>query len=297
MIARAWSSLDDELAVAAELFGGDGSATVASWLDLQESRVSDAGFAAEFYTVVSLPGVSLDDYLHRVIRTPHGDLLGGIRFRGRNINHPFVEIIAHGFDSLDRLRACVSDEWSMFRPGCFRLCTRPGRVSGPNALLDMSIYAGRYRDMRSPRPEVRLTPFPDADAAIDLVRHRYERLAAEDHVLASNVVPAEPGDLRQWHREGQLQAVTVEGVAVGALAIAPGAIRWIEGDEIQEEIIDTAHNGHGYAALAQAAWAASVAVDRDRLLIGTIDGLNIASRKTAGRVGRRRVLDLVFVSV
>lgn len=96
---------------------------------------------------------------------------------------------------------------------------------------------------------------------------------------------------------GQLKAITVDGVSVGALAIVPGAIRWIEGDEIQEEVIDAEHSGHGYAALAQAAWARSIAVDLDRLLIGTIDGLNIASRRTASRARRRRVLDRVFVSV
>ena len=297
MVASDWSSLADELVLATNLFGCDGSAMVESWLDVEASRVTDDDFAAQFYNHLSLPGIKPTDYLHRIIRTSHGNVLGGIRFRGRDVNRPFVEIIAHGFDNLHLLRSCVRDEWSMFRPEYLRLCVRPGSDSGPNALLDMSIYVARYRDMLSPQSSVQLIPFPDAEHAIDMVRRRYERLATDGQPLARNVFPAEPDDLLRWHHAGQLQAITIDGASVGALAVAPGAIRWIEGDEIQEEVIAAEHNGHGYAALAQAEWARRIAVDPDRLLIGTIDGLNLASHKTATRARRHRVLDRLFISM
>lgn len=164
-------------------------------------------------------------------------------------------------------------------------------------MLDMSIYVSRYRDMLVTEPSVRLLPFPDAEHAVEMARRRYEHLATDDLAVARNVFPSAPEDLRRRHHAGQLKAITVDGVSVGALAVAPGAIRWIEGDEIQEEGIDAQHSGHGYAALAQAAWATGIAVDRDRLLIGTIDGLNIVSRRTASRARHRRVLDRVFVAV
>lgn len=56
-------------------------------------------------------------------------------------------------------------------------------------------------------------------------------------------------------------------------------------------------DGNGYAASAQTAWAVGVATDRARMLIGTIDRHNPASRNTAERAGRPRVLDDVFVSL
>ncbi len=115
--------------------------------------------------------------------------------------------------------------------------------------------------------------------------------------LARNVAPAAPDDLRLWHAAGQLRAVRAHDATVGLLAIAPGALEWIEGDEVKEEAVEAAHNGQGYAASAQAAWAAGVASDPERLLVGTIDRLNVASRKTAERAGRDRVLDEVFVSL
>ena len=51
------------------------------------------------------------------------------------------------------------------------------------------------------------------------------------------------------------------------------------------------------AASAQTAWARHVAADADKLLIGTIDRHNHASRATAQRVGRPRVLDDIFIAL
>ncbi|MCC5838996.1 MAG: hypothetical protein JJT96_02645 [Opitutales bacterium] len=56
----------------------------------------------------------------------------------------------------------------------------------------------------------------------------------------------------------------------------------------------SAFNGHGFAASAQRAWAHRPHRERNRLFIGTIDRLNVASRRTALRAGRTAVLDYVF---
>lgn len=297
MVPEKWSSLDDEAAVAAEWFGVRGHEQVASWLEVEAARTSDRDFALQFSDHIDLPGISTDDYLHRNIHTPNGDLLGGIRFYRRDVHRPFVEVIVHGFDSLDRLRECVRDEWSEFGPISLRLCARPGRISGPWVLLDQHIYVNRTGEMRRPAYPVSLTPFTDAAAAIDMVRRRFTHMATHDPDLARSVLAQSSDELREWHRTGLLQAITVEGEAVGVLAIAPGTIRWIDGDEIKEEVIGVEHSGHGYAALAQAAWANGPERDPNRLLIGTIDRFNIASRTTAERAGRHRVLDLVFVEL
>ncbi|TGD84689.1 hypothetical protein BayCH28_25200 [Mycolicibacterium sp. CH28] len=297
MVPERWSSLDDEAAVAAELFGSPGHEQVASWLEVEAARTNDRDFARQFSDHIDLPGISTDDYLHRNIHTPNGDLLGGIRFYRRDVHRPFVEVIAHGFDSIDRLRDCVRAEWSAFGPLSLRLCARPGRISGPGVLLDQHIYVARSGDLRQSASPVSLTPFADADAAIDMVRRRFTHMATHDPDLARSVSAQSSDELHKWQRTGQLQAITVEGEAVGVFAVAPGTIRWIDGDEIKEEVIDVQYSGHGYAALAQAAWATGPERDPNRLLIGTIDGLNIASRTTAERAGRHRVLDLVFVEL
>jgi hypothetical protein len=197
---------------------------LASWLEVEAARTSDRDFALQFSDHIDLPGISTDDYLHRNIHTPNGDLLGGIRFYRRDVNRPFVEVIAHGFESLDRLRDCVRAEWSEFGPISLRLCARPGRISGPGVLLDQHIYVARCGDLRQSASPVSLMPFADADAAIDMVRRRYAHMATHDPDLARNVSAESSVELHEWQRTGQLQAITVEGEAVGVLAVAPGTI-------------------------------------------------------------------------
>ena len=292
-----WPSLADELALSQVLFGRRGHDRLAAWLEREEARVNDPEFARSFSDHIDLPGVVTDDYLHRRICTSAGSLLGGIRFYGRDISRPFVEIVAHSFDDLDRLRDCVAREWWMFAPLALRLRGLPGRFSGPQVVLDKTIHAARCRDMRAPSPQVMLEPFDRVEDAEAMVHTRYQRMADDDPALARNVFPATDDDIRVWHTAGRLHAVRTREAVVGLFAVAPGRVYWINGNEINEEIIAVEHQGHGYAALAQAAWAAHIVHDRCQLLIGTIDRLNTSSRKTAAAAGRPRLLDAVFVSL
>jgi hypothetical protein len=289
---RDWPSLTDELAVASNLFGDQGYRHVARWLEEEEARIVDPDYVRLFTDHIRLPGVVSGDFAYRSVHSSRGALLGGIRFRGRDVARPFVEIVCHTFGELDELRDCVRAEWAMFAPGFLRLRAHPGRIVGPNVLLDVTIHAARCRDMASPDGLVDLRPFDDVEEAIDIVDRRYKRLATDDPELARNVYPASAEELREWHAADALRAIRADGATVGLLAIAQGRIGWIGGDEINEEVI--LMNGRGHAASAQAAWARSVAPEPDRLMVGMIDRLNVASRKTAERAGRPRVLDAVF---
>lgn len=289
-----WPSLAEDGDLATALFGAGGRRRLQTWLAGEMARTTDTGFARSFSDHIELPDVVSADYLHRVIRSAHGNLLGGIRFYGRDIHRPFVEIVAHSFDDLDRLRDCVAREWAIFAPSALRLTSRPGVLDGPHVLLDKTVHVARCRDMRAPSPHVVLAPFAHPEEAISVVNDRYGALAPE---LARNITAASEQDLRDWHANGRLHAVWSGGCVVGVLAVAPGHIGWIEGEEINEEVVAVEHRGHGYAAHAQAYWAAYLAPDRDRLLIGTIDRLNTVSRRTAAAAGRARVLDMVFVTL
>jgi hypothetical protein len=294
-LAAEWPSLRDELALADALYGPRGAAMVGRWFAQQVDRTGDMGFAREFADHIDLP-VRPADYLHRHIRSSSGKLLGGIRFYGRDITRPFVEIVAHDFTDLDALRACVRAEWAMFAPRFLRIRSAPGRITGPGVLLDKSVFAARYRDIRAARTGVWLRRFDRIEHAERVVAHRYERLGLDDPALARNISPASTADLRDWHALGQLRALHTAHRVVGLLAVAPGQVNWISGDVVSEEVVCAEHRGHGFAAAGQAAWAAEPGRDPDQWLIGTIDRLNIASRKTAAAAGRCRMLDGLFVS-
>jgi hypothetical protein len=294
---RAWPSLADHVALARDMFGDHGDGLVDAWLAAETARIDDPDFARSFADHVVIPGVVARDFNHRHVRTSHGELLGGVRFYGRDVGRPFVEVCCHGFEDLAALRDCVRTEWSAFVPHYLRLHALPGRISGPGVVLDETVHVARYRDMTEPDGRVTLEPFDDVADAVAMVARRYEDLAVDDPGLARNVFPAAAEDLRHWHETDQLRTIRADGQTVGLLAVAPGAITWIPGDEIQEEVIEVGHRGHGYAVAAQGAWARNVAADPDRHLIGTIDRLNPASRLTAERAGRPRIMEAVFVSL
>lgn len=288
-------SLREQRELALTLFGARGAGLVAQWLHDEFAKVDDPAYARLFTDHVSLPGVAPNDYAHRVVETSRGALLGGIRFYGRDVSRPFVEVVGHDFDDLDALRDCVHREWSAFAARFARLRSRPGSVCGPRVLLDTGVHLARYRDMPAPDGRVSLAPFEDVDDAVAVIRRRYERLAVDDPNLARNVSPADPDDVREWHSAGQLQAIMLRDKAIGVFAVVPGRVGWIDADEINEEVVDTEHAGHGHAASAQRAWAGRPANHGDRMLVGTVDRLNEVSRRTAERAGRPRVLEDVFL--
>ena len=292
-----WASLAGQCAVADGLFGQRGFERVRRWLAAEFHRIDAIDFARSFSAHVQLPGIVERDFNHRLVRSSRGDVLGGIRFYSRDIGRPFVEIICHTFTELDHLTDCVSTEWAAFGPLWARLHGPAGEQRPPRAILDLTVYAARCAEMTAPDGRVELTRFRDPADAIALVAQRYSELAAEDPELARRVTAADPADLRSWHDAGQLHAVTVAHAEVGALAIAPGAVLWIDGYEVDEEVILASYAGNGYAASAQSAWAHRAEVDPDMLLVGTIDGRNTVSRRTTVRAGRRPILDATFVNL
>ncbi|WP_349295661.1 hypothetical protein ABEB22_14295 (plasmid) [Thioclava sp. 'Guangxiensis'] len=297
-----WPSLANQLSVAEQLFGTQGQSFVHDWLAGEVGRINDPAFAKLFTDQVSLPGVADADYAHRHVRSAAGELIGGIRFYAQDTSRPFVEIVAHSFagaaladEELDRLRDCVRSEWSMFAPLDLRLRVAPGGVGHPAARTDVTIHAARHRDMTQPDGRVQMPRFANVEEAIEIVRDRHAQIAAHAPDLAKNLSPADPDNMRAWHDANQLRSILAGAATVGLLAIAPGSVAWIEGDVVNEEVVVAAHGGQGYAASAQVAWAATVAQDRNRVLVGTIDRLNLASRRSAERAGRPAILEEIFL--
>lgn len=295
MSTTRWPSLADQYALAQLVYGDGGHRVVDDWLSEQTARVDDPEFAAQFREV-RLPGISPGEFAHRSVNSSRGALLGGIRFRGRDIARPFVEVVAHDFEDLDDLRDCVRSEWAAFAPGALRLFAAPGRLTGARVVADLTVHAARCRDMAAPDGRVELTRFDVGDEAVRLVARTYGTLATTDPALRRNIFPADAEAVTAWCAAGRAHAVRAGGRTVGLLAVAPGRVHWLEGDEIQEEVIDPEHIGRGYAASAQTRWVHLFGA-RDRLLLGTIDRLNTASRRTALRAGRPAVLEAVFVAL
>lgn len=301
MKAQNWPSLGPQIELAAKLFGARGLQMVEDWFQLHIDRITDPGFARLFSDHIDLPGVATADYNQRHVVTNLGQLIGGIRFFAQNLDHPFVEVIAHDFDDLGALRKCVAREWAVFKPRDLRVISEPDVPLPVNARVDMTIHAARYSNMTEADGRVTLFPFSAPEEACAIVEQKFSDLRQTAPDLARVLSAATPENLSDWHDAGHLCAIgaDVNGAreTVGLFAAAPGVVEWLEGDIVEEEIVLTGFNGHGFAASAQCAWAIQAGRDRDRLLIGTINGLNPASRVSATRAGRPAVLQYVFLEL
>ena len=154
------------------------------------------------------------------------------------------------------------------------------------ATTDVSVHVGDVRRMAPDAGEVALR-CAGVDEAVALVGARFEALGRDDPALARDVTPADEPTLAECAAAGSLFALRAGGTTVGLIATLPGAIDWIEGEVVVEEVVSVAHAGRGHAAAAQRALAARYAREgRARRLIGTIDGANVASRRSAERAGR-----------
>ena len=318
----AWPSLAHQLTLAERLYGLAGLPRIEEWLRAQVERIGSAEFAQLFSDHIDLPGIASLDYAHRHVRVGEYSLIGGIRFYGHDIERPFVEVIAHDFagseggatrsgpESLAKLADAVASEWSAFRPFHMRLRVPPNAPVPPSAHVDTHVFVARYENMAPPDRRVRLTAFVDPDEAMAMVRERFTAMEQHEPALRRNVSPIEPDYLTELHGENRVHAIVPTALRrsggeaeenhsapAGLLAVAPGGVDWIDGDEVMEEVIALEHAGHGYAASAQAAFATLPGNDPAALLVGTIDALNVASRRTAERAGRTNVMDYLFVDL
>ena len=294
-----WPSVTAHRTLAKQLFGPRGEVLLKAWLDEQERYIDDRAFAERFVEWIGAGEFETSAYNHRWVRYRGQALLGGIRFYGGDRKKPFVEVLAHEFENWRELAAGVADAWSAFTPSHLRLLLPAEPALANGATIDQAIFAARYDRMAPPDEHVALRPFTTAEDAIKIVRSRFDALRATEPALAQRITAATPQELRSWHAKGTLKAICVRenGIqkTVGLMAIAPATIAWLEGDVIHEEVVLSAFNGHGFAASAQRAWAAALAADRTRLLMGTIDDGNPASQRTALAAGRKAIMYYVFV--
>ncbi len=156
MKVQNWLSLAPQIELSARLFGSRGPQMVEDWFQLHIDRITDPGFA-RFSDHMDLPGVATADYNQRHVVTNLGQLIGGIRFFAQNLDHPFVEVIAHDFDDLGGLRKCVAREWALFKPRDLRFISEPDVPLPAKARVDMTIHAARYSNMNGADGRVTLS--------------------------------------------------------------------------------------------------------------------------------------------
>lgn len=265
--------------------------TVDAWFAEQCRRCENLAWGETFAHHCPVPGARPADYLQRWIEVDGAWLLVGIRMRGTDTAHAFVDLVAWSRAvPLDRAVEAACDACAVFAPTRARF---RGRVTLPSAThltveLDQVYVAARTETMAR-ASDAALEGCADVDDGLSFVHAAYQEWTERRPWIAERVQVVTRGQLAAacgaatawWIREGDDR--------VGLIATVPGPDREWSGHLVLEEVVAPAFAGRRYAARAQRAVAAEL-VDRGvPVLFGTIDAMNAPSRRTAGHAGRHEV--------
>lgn len=300
---RSWYA-DDRLA--AQLRNG---------LAQEAGRVGDTVFGQELRDVVGLPVPDPSAWANRRLELPDGGwAVTGIRFRGGDVDRPFVDVVATTapatVDGLAVVADAVVPAYQAFAPVCLRVDAPDPDVLveevrgdvryGPRCAVDMYVAAGpvaRLRDHARAGGYASLTlRRGDPDELAATVADIYRELGLTQPELAMWADPEDADSLRECAAEGLLFEVLVDGEPGGVVASVRYDAHGMAGFSVQELALDARHRGRRLAAATVQRLVDELPSAEGDVLWGTIHPANAPSLRNALSVGRTIVGGYVWVT-
>jgi RimJ/RimL family protein N-acetyltransferase len=224
------------------------------------------------------------------MQTSEGDsAIWGIHFEGRAVRKPFIRIVYSTFDpvrQLESLCEIAEFEFSLFAP----LSISFFGAAGLPYDVDTTVYSApvlQIRDLEKPPHYQRVAVRPESDVSF---YPEYEAMYAE--LRQTNIEPFSSQEsresLQQAVSEGLMFRILIDGDTAGFFGLRKDYDRYLSGYYVIEEVLSTRFRGRGVGAAAQRRAIEELAPPPD-LVIGMIDHRNVASWRTALRVGRKPV--------
>jgi L-amino acid N-acyltransferase YncA len=281
---------------------------LAAWAEPSLDLVEDASWGAAVRDAVQLPVADPLLWANRHVQLSSGHwAVTGIRFRGRDVTKPFVDVIATdvapdaaGIAELAEVLPVYRD----FAPLCLRVHL-PGDArtapapDGSTAVPDLLVVAA---------PVARVAEGPASGAAdVELVRTEPVGAAVRVAAAYDGLRRSEP-DLDQWATaadedaladaddEGLLFDVVVDGRTAGVVAVTRDDAYGLTGFGVEEIVLDAEHRGHGYGPLVLRQLARALPAAPADVLWGHIHPGNTPSLRNALASGREVVSSMVWVS-
>jgi RimJ/RimL family protein N-acetyltransferase len=261
----------------------------------------------EYAEACPCEGAAPSEYgLREIELSPDLSVLAGIRFRGPDVDFPFVGVFAQSrFLSLEEIDAVVhrlSYEFERFRPRWVRLWSASGREDlrrCEGARGDLRVVADWIPDvMGRPRPagweRVELELDPDARCFEEYVA-TYDEFFESFPKWRGRLQVEDRESLLECAREGALHCVRVDGEFTGVVAARSGQLRELEGWEMVDELLTEPFRGKKLAPAMQRLFLEQLDLGTNKIVFGTIEEENLASLRTALRVGRVDVGGWVFL--
>lgn len=268
------------------------------WIYKQEERCADSAFSARFPWKET--GLPQSYFLQRKLCIDGRYFLTGPRYKGGDINRPFIDVVASNAGIDDSVLKAISLEWTELKPQHIRQLT-PGNTT-LQGVTDQLIYAScltnepkYYDDALSLKP-AEITDFEWCQQALlEAYQHSWSTIPA----LSGSLCPVDNEDLGNHILKGHAYIVHEQSDRVGLIICEPGEVAFLKGCRILEEVILPAFRGRSLASRAQRLLRNHLYhSSRETCLItGTILPENFPSIRTAEKAGRTCVLKYEFLPV
>lgn len=266
------------------------------WISEQERYCVDSTFSARFPWKET--GLPQDYFLQRKLNIDGQQFLTGPRYRGGDINSPFIDIVASDSSIDCFVLKSICQEWAQLKPQYIRILT-PGhqKIQGTT---DQFIYASclsgasEYQD-----DTVTLRPakYADFEWCRKALKDAWQYSLLAIPALRGNQCSVNDEELRDHISEGDAHIVYEEGFRVGLIICEEGGVAFLNGYRISEEVILPAFRGRSLASRAQRLLCNRLnhSSREPILMTGTILAENLPSIKTAVKAGRTSFLRYEFL--
>lgn len=270
--------------------------------------VGDASWGAAVRDAVQLPVADPLLWANRRLDLSSGHwAITGIRFRGRDIAKPFVDVIATdvtpdaaGIAELAEVLAAHRE----FAPLCLRVHlpgdqrsapASDGFTAVPDLLVVVAPVARVAAGAASTGVDVELVRAEPAGAAVR-VADAYDGLRRSEPDLDQWATAADQDSLADADEEGLLFDVVIAGRTAGVVAAARDDVDGFTGFTVEEIVLDAEHRGHGYGPLVLRQLARALPAGPSDVLRGHIHPGNTRSLRNALASGREVVSSLVWIT-
>lgn len=281
----------------------------------QAEWIGDETFGTTFRNDVdTVPVPDPLAWANRRLDVPNDDwCVTGIRFRGRDVERPFVDVVATSVrpdaESLARVCDAVIPLYAEFRPRALRVdapdpdslvaeLEQHEQFSG--AAIDQYVVAGRVDELRGRArlpgyDRITVVPVGVPEAAAAVLRY-YRQATVETPRLSEWASASTSEELQNGANEGLLREIRVDGRPAGVVSAHRDNDHGMTGFVVQEIVLSTDYRGRRLAAPTLQHLLELLPATSGDTLWGTIHPDNQASVRNARSIGREIVGGYVWIT-
>lgn len=247
-----------------------------------------------------IEGSKAEDYKFRLISSPMGNLVSSIRFIGGDLTKPHVLLVHKDFklDTAEKVKTIgeiLSKEYAIFKPQKIRWQSAQKEttlVEENDFITADLVYIAEFVDNIKARPlplkstHLQLKPSKSLEW-YETYKTAFDQLLEgwPEYVNMGQLTTEE--DFKSMMEKNLVYEVFIEDNWAGIIAAETDSEHFMKGYVMYEELFLKKYRGQKLAPVMQRQFIEKMPADDNQMIYGTIHSDNIASLKTAYRVGRQ----------